>query len=185
VDWQAVGTIVALAGVIVSLITLVRQLRQQKLLAVKKVEEEYLREILAVSDRLHEVAREYIDFDVAEQILSGGRPASLRQLVREYRRTLLLNLHVVRELRKRRFPRYVRRDESLAEVDRLAHTSITKYEELARRMAENPAHVDHRDMQLFKDAYAADFVLRVPIAELIAALYTTRREWKKPKPRFS
>lgn len=189
VDWTAVGTIAAIAAVAVTLYTFAIQLRQQNLLAAKKVEEDYLRQVLAVSDRVHDAFRAYVERGATDVIHRGGAAhivgPSLSEVVREYRRTLLLSLHVVREMRKRRFPRAMRNDEALADADRLAHDSMTKYEELARRLSEHPNQINGRDLEQLDGAYVADFMLRVPVSELIARMYTDKKEWKRPRPRFS
>src|SRR5688572_11498430 len=105
-DWTAIASLAACGGVIASLLTVRQQLQQQNELAVKRVEEDYLRQILEQSDRLYQFIRAHIQR--REQGRAEGtdwkRIASeFEDQYREYRRSVSLSLDVVREMRRRRF----------------------------------------------------------------------------------
>ena len=180
-DWTAIASIAACVGVIATLLTVRQQLRQQNDLAVKRVEEDYLRQILEQSDRLYQFIRTHIQR--REQGRAEGTDwkhvaSEIEDQYREYRRSVSLSLDVIREMRRRRFPRKVT-DAPMNELDRLAHDAFAANENLVQSVAKHIDYVDMWDIASFgaNNAYALDVMLRVPVKEMIARLYTSRKEW--------
>lgn len=183
---ELAGAIAGFCALVISLYVFGRQLREQRLFALQKVEEDYLREILRLTGRPYQAVRQVLerferdDPHHSDKTARRAAGAQLNDMLREYREGVMTSIDVIRNTRAARL-RGRANDVALTELSSLADLAIARLTALVEDVV---SRIDYADTLLLstpaaKEAWGVDLMLRVPVAEMIAKMYSGRDERRR------